>query len=280
VHLLLWFGAVAGAAWLLNLVGRFLGSWTIYVLYLLPVIAAVILGFGIRITTTDADVNFERESVGLGDNKKRLIDRFQLGRLDYIFSVNTLSVFGMFLAMTFGFQAGLLYYLPNHAGLDIDGSLYECCLITADNCCHGIFLDTFELYGLHIGDPVDHTVGSATVFYAFRLAFDALVALLVIAAFKRVWMRLLLRQWPQEPITPQLLDEFIYQISSDSWYARPYHDEVLFLVMAKWYIHGKADQVWALTSQLSSLNVHDDVRCLFTDQYGRTMFGHDRDRDR
>ncbi len=32
---------------------------------------------------------------------------------------------------------------------------------------------TFELYDLHWGAKPEHTYWSATVFYAFRLAFDA-----------------------------------------------------------------------------------------------------------
>ena len=58
----------------------------------------------------------------------------------------------------------------------------ECTLLTLNNACHGIFLDTFELYNLDWGKKPEHNYWSATIFYVFRLAFDAFALLYLFGA--------------------------------------------------------------------------------------------------
>src|SRR5262249_5034528 len=138
---------------------------------------------GLDIMNHESTVRFERTGNSIG--------RLQLGRLEGIFGLAEPGGWAVLFGIAFGFQVGLLYFTPNHAGLDIGGGLWHCSLLTLDNVCHGFLLDNVNLAG-----PVEHTLVSGTVFYLFRIALDAFGLLLLYAAYQRYSVRHLLADYP------------------------------------------------------------------------------------
>ena len=85
------------------------------------------------------------------DQKQGKRESFLLGRLDDILGLGQPGSLGLYFGTVFGVQWGLLYFTPDHLGLQMEGSFWQCAVVTLDNACHGIFLDFFELYRISFG---------------------------------------------------------------------------------------------------------------------------------
>ncbi|SIN67997.1 hypothetical protein SAMN05444166_0045 [Singulisphaera sp. GP187] len=213
----------------------------------------------------------EREIVFHFDDGR--VDGLELGRLHEIFETSEPSTLGLFLGICFGAQVGLLQFTPDHAGLPILGGFAESALLTLNNACHGIFLDTFELYNLDWGKKPEHNYWSATIFYVFRLAFDAFALLYVYGAYRRYRLRLLFQGFPNDP---RRVDEFLDWIEArcgdkHRW-PRHYFDEFLFLTLAKEYLRGNLTLVRQVSLQFPNLTISDDVRAAFVGPTGDVVF--------
>jgi hypothetical protein len=199
--------------------------------------------------------------------------RFELGRLWATCEIYEIGGALLFLAVLIGLQAGLLYGTTDHLGLPTAATLPGCWLLTIDNLCHGVFFDVFEMYDIHLGGKVEHSTFSATTFYAFRLSFDALVAVTIY----RLWMRFRIRELvgsiPREDVTSAELAEWIARRCGDEerW-PRLFFDEFIFLLLVSEYLRSNFEMVVHLSRRFSRLEVADEVRDLFTDPAGNPLF--------
>src|SRR5262249_31379828 len=181
------FGLMALCYELSVLLGWVLGDWTNYLLYAGPLSVFLFAKF-YRDLFDEAKVDLHVESKNVAE--------FQLGRLEALFGVAEPGVNGFFFGACFGFQVGLHYFTRNHGGLAIAGGLGECFLLSLDNVCHGIFLDTFELYGINLAGKIEHDYFSASVFYVFRLAYDVVACLTAYQVYLRWQVRNLFKTYP------------------------------------------------------------------------------------
>lgn len=201
------------------------------------------------------------------------VNGLELGRLHEIFETAEPSTMGLFFGICFGVQIGLLQFTPDHGGLPIVGGWVECALLTLDNACHGIFLDTFELYNLDRGEKPNHTYWSATIFYVFRLAFDAFALLYIFGAYRRYRLRLLFRGFPHDPRRlDDLLDWIEARCGDKHCWPRQYFDEFLFLMLAKEYLRGNLALVRQVSLQFPNLALSADVRSVFVGPKGDVIF--------
>lgn len=226
---------------------------------------AFLTGYGLRESARGASVSLARSD--------GLLSGFQLGRFQQVFEVAGPATLGLFFGALFGIQYAVLMFTPGHVGLPIDGAAGECFLLTLDNACHGIFLDTFELYDVRWGKPLSHSFYSATVFYAFRLSFDALAFLIGYALWKRYRLWWFFSDFPRdERDVPGVLDWITARCTDSENWPRRYHDEMMFLLLAKAYITGDNDFVRHLSGELCHLQVKPEVRDLFRDAGGKVVF--------
>jgi len=256
--------AMTGAHALLSSLGR-LGDVELgYALYAIPV-------FVLLFARWNKSQEHEREIVFRLEGGR--VDGLELGRLHEIFETSEPSTLGLFLGVCFGAQMGLLQFAPDHAGLPIGGGLVESALLTLDNACHGIFLDTFELYDLHWGEKPDHNWWSATVFYAFRLAFDAFALLYFLGAYRRYRLRHVFHGFPHDPRrVADLLDWIDARCGDEHRWPRQYFDEFLFLMLVKEYLRGNLALVRQLSLQFPRIAVSDGVRSAFVGPDGDVIF--------
>ncbi len=233
-----------------------------YALYAVPLFVLVFARW-IKSQEKAREITFHREA--------GKVDGLELGRLHEIFETSEPSTLGLFLGICFGLQMGLLWFSPDHGGLPIAGGPRECGLLTLDNACHGIFLDTFELYNFHWGEKPAHTYRSATVFYAFRLAFDAFTLLAVYGGYRRYRLRGLFRGFPHDPRRlSDLLDWMETRCGDEHAWPRQYFDEFLFLMLAKDYLRGNLATVRQVSRQFPWLAISDEVRAAFIGPDGET----------
>ena len=198
---------------------------------------------------------------------------FQLGRLNNLFDSSFPPAMAAILGICFGIQHALLMLTPGHFGLPLDGTFTECFLLSLDNACFGVFLDAFELYGINLGEPVEHTWYSATVFFAFRLMYEALTILIIYAYWKRYRMRRLFRSLPQSTrAVDDILDWIAGQCRNRNRWPTLYHDEFVFLLLCKSYVEGDDEYVRHLSRDMSSLMVEQPVRDLFRSRSGEVLF--------
>jgi hypothetical protein len=179
----------------------------------------------------------------------------------------------LFLGATIGAQIGIVYYTHNHAGLPIDGGFGESILLTIDNLFHGVFLHVFELFKVSFGPTVEHGTLSGSVFYLFRLAYDALVLLFLYECYQRWKMRHLFKGFPYEPRkVEELLGWLEARCGDEEKWPHRYLDEFLFLILAKEYLRGHDDIVEVMSRQFPWLGVTPEVRGLFVDRKGKVVF--------
>ena len=256
--------AMTAAHVLLSSLGRLADAELGYALYAIP---PVVLAFALW----NKSMEHDREIVFRYERGR--VDGLELGRLHEIFETSEPSTMGLFLGVCFGAQMGLLQFAPDHAGLPIAGGWAESALLTLDNACHGIFLDTFELYDLHWGEKLGHTFWSATIFYAFRLAFDAFAFLYIFGAYRRYRLRHLFRGFPNDPRrVADLLDWIEARSGDEHRWPRHYFDEFLFLMLVKEYLRGHLALVRQVSLQFPRLAVAEDVRSAFVGPDGDVIF--------
>src|SRR5262249_6714605 len=121
--------------------------------------------------------------------EENLIDGLELGRLSTYCDITEVGVLMVVLLVLLGLQAGLLYGSLEHLGLPGARTLGGCWLLTLDNLCHGLFFDVFEMYDIHLGDKGEPSVFAASVIYAFRLAYDACIAVILYDLYQRYRLR-------------------------------------------------------------------------------------------
>jgi hypothetical protein len=259
VGVLLGFTVAAGLGWMLAWIG--MGD----VLVWLVAALVLLIGLALRQQISEADISLSRSG--------GRVEAFKLGRLEEMFQVAGPATIGVFFGVFFGVQHAVLMFTPSHVGLPIDGDLGECFLLTLDNVCHGVFLDTFELYNLHWGKPLVHTFYSATVFYAFRVGFDAMIFLIAYGLWKRFRMTRFFYDFPRdERDVAGVLDWISYRCGDDQHWPRRYHDEVIFLLLSKAFITGDEEFVRGLSGSLRRLQVTREVRELFRAKDGAVLF--------
>jgi len=256
--------AITAAHFVLDSLGRVADVELGYALYAIPLFVVVFALFN-KMQEHGREIVFRYD--------RGQIDGLELGRLHEIFETSEPSVMGLFLGICFGAQLGLLQFTPDHAGLPLAGGWTEPALLTLDNACHGIFLDTFELYDLHWGEKPVHTFYSATIFYAFRLAFDAFALLYILGAYRRYRLRVLFRGFPHDPRrVADLLDWIEARCGDEHRWPRQYFDEFLFLLLAKEYLRGNLALVRQVSLQFHNLAVAEEVRSAFVGPRGNRIF--------
>jgi hypothetical protein len=158
-------------------------------------------------------------------------------------------------------------------GLPGTWGFWDCWLVTLDNVCHGIFLDTFEIYKITLGEPVEHTFFSATVFYAFRLSYDAFFVLLLWEAYQRFRLRRLFGRISSDPRDVAGVICWLETCAGDrqSW-PRRYFDEFIFILLARGYLNENYQLVEEVSRQFPWLAVDEEVRTLFRRPDGKLLF--------
>ena len=232
---------------------------------------AVLLGFVVIIWGKSERDGLTMKPVSLHKDIGKA-DYFKLGRLDGVFGVANAASNGFFFGIFFGGQMALLYLLPNHGGLDIEGTLTECLLLTIDNLCHGLFFDSFELYNLRFGTKITHTTFSATIFFVFRITYAALFLVMGHAIWKRYRMGwLFLSSGYNERDVSGVLEWINLRLGDGHHWTSRYPDEFIFLLLSKVYIEGNDEFVRTLAASLPDLAIENEVRVLFVDDLGQPL---------
>jgi hypothetical protein len=236
----------------LALLGEAVGEWVGYGLYLAPLFVLVV-GIALR-------YYMEECPVGLGTEP----ETFSLGRFDSIFNSMTQAIFGVFFIACFISQMAVLQWTPNHGGLSVEIAPTESFLLSLDNACCGLFFDTFELFDVHVGDKVEHTGFSATVFWLFRLAYSGLALIIVYDLYQKYRFRNFLTGSPEASAGPAALAAWIERLCGDrgAW-PRRYCDEVLFLYLAAKFLRGDFPLVRLFGRYTQWLRVEEGARALF-----------------
>ena len=225
---------------------------------------ALLCAKAIRDLQTGAEVDIKYE------NKKA--KQFELGRLHAIFAPADESIAAILFGIIFGGQFAMLYMLPDHAGLNIAGSMSASLLATLDNALYVLFFDSFELYEIGFGERLTHTTYSATVFLFFRMAYGFLFVSMGYKIWKRWQLRGFLYQVNTEVRDVEGTLNWINVRLGDikNWPAK-FHDEFMFLLLAKEYIVGDFQFVKTLGHNLACLDIKNEVRKLFVDNQGNEL---------
>jgi len=231
----------------------------------------------IAIITGSVWIRLRRHSntVELSQVKKRT-DHFRLGRLHRVLRWERTTVVGASIGALFGAQTAALFYSSNHLGLSFDGNFVSCLMISLDNVCHGIFLDSFELWKLSVSDvDYHHTFVSATMFLIFRIMFDVFFVLVFFHYVQRSRMSQLFDRFPADRLLdPTALVNWIGSITKDDetrWHDR-FTDEIIFLGIVRAYIQGDFELVRQLSHQFPQVEVDDSIREMFVDSGGNVIF--------
>lgn len=259
IGVILGFGATAGCGWLLAKLG------------LSKVLVVLLAVLAFLFAKAFKQLHYEQKtSLNHSDGG---ISAFSIGRLEAIFSVAAPAMPILFLGAFLGIQTGILMFTSGHLGLPIEGTFVECCLLTLDNACHGLFFDSFELYDMYWGTKLEHDTYSASVFLAFRLSFEAMALMFGYSVWNRYRMRHLFHDFPQEERDVNGVLKWIERSCSNKelWPNR-YHDEFLLLLMAKEFINGDFDFVRKLSRELKAIQVDQEVRDLFQQPNGVCAF--------
>jgi hypothetical protein len=270
VPCLLVLGIVAGfllmtvAHWLLTAAAWVAGTWVHILIFAIPIVAFIVARLA-KHSAEEPEVRLDRDG--------EQVTGLRLGRLHEVFHVGQPGALALYFGACFAFQAGLLYFAPEPMGLAGGRVFSHCWLVALDNVCHGIFLDTFEIYKITIGDPIEHTYFSSTVFYAFRLSYDALFVLLLWEGYQRFRMRRLFARLPSNPRDISGVCYWLDRCAIDrqSW-PRRFFDEFIFLLLVRGYLNGNYRLVKEVSRQFPWLAVDDEVRALFVNTDGEVVF--------
>lgn len=212
------------------------------------------------------------------DEERRLIlvssgypEDWTLGRLATIARRDTLSDMLAFVGMVAGAQTGLICFSSNNLGIPNADTVDAAGLITADNFCRGVFLDFFDIYDLWLGTPVDHSIWSATVFFAFRCTMGAAIAFGVYSYIASFRLNRLLRKVPKRELKLPELYDWLDKIRGSRW-SKEFPDEYIFLLAVREFLYGRYDEVRKLTARYPRLPIHDEVcQTIFTDEEGKSV---------
>ena len=226
--------------------------------------ASLVVAIFIRIRATSSWISFA---------PGHPISRLRLGRLESVFHPRRLRATIGLIGLLLGLELGVLQGASEHLGLADREELGDQTLIALDNLCYGALLDVFELYGLSLTDPVEHTPVSATVFLVFRTTSDVLIVFLLFVVFQRRSMRSLLDRFPDETANREALIAWLYRslIDKAAW-IRSFQDEILFLTVALKYLEGERETVSQIASDWPHLRIRGDVKQLFVSDSGENLF--------
>lgn len=204
--------------------------------------------------------------------RQKSVQRFQIGRLESLLHPRRGQILILMIGLLLGLQFGIIHFNSETLDLD-DRSVAGQMLISVDNLCYGACLDLFELYGLSLTEPVEHTRNSAPVFLAFRTAFDVVVVFLVYLAIRRREMKAIVKRFPvHDGPDVALLVEWIDRmlIDRDAWQQQFPH-EMAFLLMIQRYLEGNDAEFRETAADWPTLPIDDAVRDLFVSADGAAM---------
>jgi hypothetical protein len=264
--MVLGFLVVFVTAWIAGLVSGVVGSWIGYLVYALPLFV-VWIGWMIAKGERDALVGM--------DPSDRPFQRFKLGRLEMALHITSPVSLMVFFGAAFGMQAGLLYCAADHGGLgtQVEVGFWQAWLWTLDNFGHGIFVHTAELWDVRLGPKVEHNNWSATVYFVFRLGYEAMILLFFIGLYQRWKLRHFFRRFPSVNDGVDALPYWVQDVCGNKQHwPRRFCDEFLFLALAAAYIRGQYEVVREMSRMFSRLHVKKEVRALFLDAEGEPIF--------
>lgn len=207
---------------------------------------------------------------------------FHMGKMGDVLDPLWAIGFSVYTGLCIGAQVGFLYFLkdPLESGKIFD--IWESILVTLDNLLHGLFLGAFESFDIRFTEPVRHSTFSAIWFFLFRLAFDAIVLLLVLQLFRRVSVRAMMKQYPyllkvvQHPATPVHVGELTSWIEgiclAEKGWLSTFPDELIFLALASEYLKGNDSAVREFACKFSAARISPEVKQLFVDETGTVIF--------
>lgn len=185
------------------------------------------------------------------------------------------TVYSLLLGSMIGIQVQLLFLTPDHGGLDISGEWQQCSGIAVDNVCHGVFLDACELYDVRFGERVTHSRMSATFFFLFRTASDALVIILIAALwYRRKVVHLATKLDPllKDP-SPKALRAYLKKVRTGrrKGWASAYLDEFVFFYLVEKYLSNRPGQCKELGQLFSEISIPLEVREMFKNPKGECL---------
>lgn len=229
------------------------------VMYLVSV---VIIGFGfiIKLVTEEEEIELKREA---GE-----VNTWSWGRLDDILDSTSNSAISFFLGMILAAQISLILCHETHLGFGESISFWQATLLSLDNLLHGVCLDIMEMYHLTLS-PIEgsRSTLTTTVFFVFRLGYDALFLIWLYMLYQRHQARELFKSYPQgeqaevEPVLAWIQES----CASPQGWIRRFTDELIFLMMCEEYLRGQNQVVRHLGEQFKRLRISDEMRTLFVD---------------
>lgn len=213
------------------------------------------------------------EPITLARNDAGKVERLKLGRLDSIFRISEPATTLFFFSVLLSSQVGLLYFLPDHLGVAEEGTFLECTFLTLDNLGHGVLLDTQEIYNIHFANKIEHNFWTGTVFYGFRLGYEASLLLAAYQLWRHYSMRRLFRHVPRHWRNIEFVTEWIdLAMRTEGDMAREFLDEFLFLVLVGAFLTGNDAMLRDVNHRFPWLRIDEEVRKLFVDSHGHRLF--------
>src|SRR5262245_10200723 len=260
-------GMGVGFIALVHWIGDWFGgcpNWVLYAVGLLPLSLVVLFckmvqfGFGdsVRVDTRAGvqQLVFDQFDIALGA---------------------TLLGLAFFLGVGLGVQTSLLHYTSDHCTVPgFQGRLWDSMALTLDNLFHGVFIYICELYRWHLAHRVDHSNWSATVFLAFRISFDVIIIIMVVALFQRRRVAHLMSKAADLIIAPtprKLVDYLRASCYGGLGWSKTYHDEFIFFCLVEKYLSGKYEECRVLAELFPDVGIPQNVRALFVDPDGRPL---------
>ena len=267
IVLLLTFGFVYGSlATLYHLTHWLIPSWTDGVLY-----SGV---FFFLLCSSLIKMMFDSEETDLKKNKAGEVERLSLGRINDILDDGAFYATLTILMGLLACQSILLYRVSDHLGFAEISTFREALVISLDNFMHGVFLDVFEMYDIHLSSAKgEKTLWSSTIFLIFRLLYDAFMLLWLYILYQRYRMRKLFKDFPKAGGVSAFTDWMERVCRQDASWLRKFVDELLFFTIAEEYLRGRFAFVRDLSHQFPSIRVDNEVRALFIDpESGEQLF--------
>ena len=190
-------------------------------------------------------------------NQGKTVDRFIPGRLEGIFHPRAMRILVRLFGLLFGLELAVIHFGLAGMGLPERTGLGDQVLLAVDNFCYGALLDIFELYGISLTDPVEHTVFSGSVFLLFRTSFDVLLVFLIFVLLQRRGMQVMLDRFPgDEPVSVKALVKWLDRmlIDKEAWIRR-FPDEIVFLMLVMNCLAGQDDTVRSIVAEWRGLLV-------------------------
>ncbi len=202
-----------------------------------------------------------------------VIDSVRIGRLDSIFRPRRLQTGIGLLGLLFGLEVGVINAANEHLGFGDRDTIGDQTLIAIDNICYGALLDTFELYGISVTQPVEHTTASATVFLVFRTASDVLILFLIFVLIQRRRFKGIVARFPirVEPGTEELVHWIDRLLIDKAGWMRRFPDEMLYLLLVQKFLEGKPMTMRQIAFDWPRLRLTPEVRMLFVDDNGNCI---------